>query len=136
MVRARVVTMLKPRTEVAGGLHRRLGNADDRSGRDLASGVEARISETGDHIAVDAFSLAPLNCLQHARHRQRLVVVAFDRLRPDLGGDAGDDHVWPDHRRSAFRDRVGHGLGGVGIDHPDPDHGSGATASLVRVAST
>jgi hypothetical protein len=121
---------------MAGGVHGGLGNADHRSPRHLAGGVQAGVAEAGDDVAVDVFVFAKADRGQQTRHAHRLVVVAFDGRRAAFRRDAGDRGAGCDDRPRAARDRCGHRLGGVRVDDPDLRHGIGATAILVlRVAS-
>jgi hypothetical protein len=100
----------------AGRVHRGLGDADDGDVADLAAGVEARIAEARDHVAV-VLALRARHGLERVVRGDRLVGEALDRARTASGAGAVDLRGRRCHRARGVPDLIGHRLRGVGVDH-------------------
>ena len=99
------------------------GDPGLKAARELARGLQARVAEAGDHVAVDAVALAGRDLLQQAGHGQRLVVVALDGDRAHGRAHGHDLGAGVRHRAGAGTDLLGHAPGGVGVDDLDA-HGA------------
>ena len=97
-------------------MHRGLGDADDRSVRDLAGGAQAGIVEAGDEIALALFGYALAHLVEHAERADRLVVMPLDRDRTHGRADRDDLRARPGDRRRRLADLAGHRQRRVGID--------------------
>ena len=86
MVRSQGGDHREAAAEVGRDLHPGLGDGDHRTAGQLPRGVQSRIAEAGQHVPVDAVPFTAGDLVQHARHGQRLVVVALDRGRTHADG--------------------------------------------------